>query len=416
MTKLFISHSPEDSKFSDWLKVELEKLQYEITSHSKDGGGGKRRIEITQDALDRAEMMILIITPQALSSAQVNSQWSYYAEREKKVIPLRLKPVESLNYFLAALQSIDFYGENHDTALSRLHNTLTTAPPDATVQLPDYPPDRETPSLKSGWTQADEYTAWEAGIEHVYKDFPVNQHLQWLQNAHQRVRVLNTWTRFYADYPDKLIEAMKQGAHVQLLLLDPSSPFARQRSLDLQSDDDNQESATQDVPNNIRANIRQFAAIYPKLAEPDGELELGLYNALPSLSIHQVDNKALIGFFPHHVQTTGFLLIEIRMDSPFGKQIDAKFERMWNDATLIDLVPPSASPSNEANRSLIEPLSDREHDVLCLICEGLTNQEIADKLVVALSTVRTHINHIYAKLGVRTRSQAMRKAHELDLC
>jgi NarL family two-component system response regulator LiaR len=54
-----------------------------------------------------------------------------------------------------------------------------------------------------------------------------------------------------------------------------------------------------------------------------------------------------------------------------------------------------------------EGLTERETDVLRLIGLGLGNQEIADKLVVSLPTVRTHVNHILAKLILETRAQAM---------
>ena len=63
----------------------------------------------------------------------------------------------------------------------------------------------------------------------------------------------------------------------------------------------------------------------------------------------------------------------------------------------------------------IEPLSERELDVLRLLSEGLTNAAIAEELVVAQSTVKTHINHIYAKLGVTQRTQAVARARELHL-
>lgn len=64
---------------------------------------------------------------------------------------------------------------------------------------------------------------------------------------------------------------------------------------------------------------------------------------------------------------------------------------------------------------LIEPLSQRELEVLQLIDQGLSNSEIAGQLVVAPSTVKTHINHMYGKLGVRTRLQALKRAEELGL-
>ena len=64
---------------------------------------------------------------------------------------------------------------------------------------------------------------------------------------------------------------------------------------------------------------------------------------------------------------------------------------------------------------LVEPLSERELEVLRLIAAGLSNQEIADEFVVALSTVKWHINNLYGKLGVSSRTQAVARARELHL-
>jgi len=72
----------------------------------------------------------------------------------------------------------------------------------------------------------------------------------------------------------------------------------------------------------------------------------------------------------------------------------------------------SVSP---ATARLIEPLSERETEVLRLIVAGLSNGEIAAELVIATSTVKSHINSIYGKLGVVRRTQAVAKAQEMDL-
>jgi len=62
-----------------------------------------------------------------------------------------------------------------------------------------------------------------------------------------------------------------------------------------------------------------------------------------------------------------------------------------------------------------EPLSEREVEVLHLIAQGHSNQEIADRLFVAVSTIKTHVGNIYAKLGVSSRVQAAGRARELNL-
>ena len=68
-----------------------------------------------------------------------------------------------------------------------------------------------------------------------------------------------------------------------------------------------------------------------------------------------------------------------------------------------------------AQSSLVEPLSSREIEVLRLIDQGLSNMEIANRLTLAQSTVKTHINNIYSKLEVQTRVQAIKRGQELGL-
>ena len=60
-------------------------------------------------------------------------------------------------------------------------------------------------------------------------------------------------------------------------------------------------------------------------------------------------------------------------------------------------------------------LGDRELEVLRMICDGLSNIEIGDRLVVAPSTIKTHINRLYRKIDVSTRAQAVAWAAQADL-
>jgi LuxR family maltose regulon positive regulatory protein len=68
-----------------------------------------------------------------------------------------------------------------------------------------------------------------------------------------------------------------------------------------------------------------------------------------------------------------------------------------------------------ARRTLSEPLSEREQEVLRLLATGMSNPEIADQLVVAVSTVRSHCKSIFGKLGVHSRWDAAQRAKELGL-
>ena len=56
-------------------------------------------------------------------------------------------------------------------------------------------------------------------------------------------------------------------------------------------------------------------------------------------------------------------------------------------------------------------LTEREHEILALLAEGLTTTEIERRLVISRKTVDTHLGHIYAKLGVRSRAQAVALAY-----
>lgn len=83
--------------------------------------------------------------------------------------------------------------------------------------------------------------------------------------------------------------------------------------------------------------------------------------------------------------------------------------------TLSSAAKKPADAESAPLEPLVEPLSKREIEVLQAIEAGLTNQEIAAQLVIAPSTVKTHINNIYAKLGAQTRTQAVRRARDLGL-
>lgn len=64
---------------------------------------------------------------------------------------------------------------------------------------------------------------------------------------------------------------------------------------------------------------------------------------------------------------------------------------------------------------LLDSLTEREIEILTLIAEGLSNSEIAERLILGLETVRWYTKQIYSKLGVHSRTQAIRRAYELRL-
>ncbi|HET8673587.1 MAG TPA: response regulator transcription factor [Thermoleophilaceae bacterium] len=78
------------------------------------------------------------------------------------------------------------------------------------------------------------------------------------------------------------------------------------------------------------------------------------------------------------------------------------------------VVGPAARPA-PAEQDLPDDLTPREVEVLQLIAEGLSNAEIAERLVVSGATVKTHVNRIFSKTGARDRAQAVRYAYTRGL-
>ena len=84
--------------------------------------------------------------------------------------------------------------------------------------------------------------------------------------------------------------------------------------------------------------------------------------------------------------------------------LEAEEQKRENTSSL----PPPAQP-------LIEPLSPRELEVLHLMAQGLSNQEICERLFLALSTVKGHNRNIFGKLQVQRRTEAVARARALGL-
>jgi DNA-binding CsgD family transcriptional regulator len=74
--------------------------------------------------------------------------------------------------------------------------------------------------------------------------------------------------------------------------------------------------------------------------------------------------------------------------------------------------PPTAVPPTSP---LLEPLSERELEILALVARGHSNKEVATELVVSVATVKTHLNNSYRKLGASSRTQAIALARDHGL-
>lgn len=125
------------------------------------------------------------------------------------------------------------------------------------------------------------------------------------------------------------------------------------------------------------------------LGEPAGIMRVFIDEGLPMAEL--LADVSLQGIMPHYV-------------SKLMGALNPLQHRQTNGAVAFHTPQP-----------LVEPLSDREIEVLQLVAGGLSNREIADQLYLSLNTVKGHNRRIYGKLGVQRRTEAVARARELGL-
>jgi LuxR family maltose regulon positive regulatory protein len=96
-------------------------------------------------------------------------------------------------------------------------------------------------------------------------------------------------------------------------------------------------------------------------------------------------------------------------------RILAAYEMMDDGRPPTAREDPTSSVVHRPPSALVEPLSERELEVLQLISQGLSNREIASRLFISLNTVKVHTRDIYGKLNVHSRTQAVARSQELGL-
>jgi LuxR family maltose regulon positive regulatory protein len=141
-----------------------------------------------------------------------------------------------------------------------------------------------------------------------------------------------------------------------------------------------------------------------RLAEPGGYVRVFLNEGRPM--------QFLLAQWLAHACADPLREYAIYLLSQFDAELLGKTAAQEKAASINDLVESRAQPANDV---LIEPLSQRELEVLHLMALGSTNQQIARQLIVATGTVKAHAASIYRKLDVANRTEAVARARQLGL-
>lgn len=110
---------------------------------------------------------------------------------------------------------------------------------------------------------------------------------------------------------------------------------------------------------------------------------------------------------------TGYILKDAPRDELYDAvRAAAENRTVLSPSVAARLVARIRNPAETAGTDEGRPLSARERDILVLVAKGATNREIAKTLFISEATVKTHLTHLYAKLGVNDRAAAVATAYE----
>jgi LuxR family maltose regulon positive regulatory protein len=172
-------------------------------------------------------------------------------------------------------------------------------------------------------------------------------------------------------------------------------------------------------PSAALAVLEPFQQLMDTKGWLDEKLKATVLQAVAYYVLGEKDKAAqLLGDALVLAEPGGFIRIFVDEGDPMAAllktvQVDSRRLKEYIRKILAAFEEKKYQPSS--SQPLIEPLSERELEVLALMAAGLTNQEIADRLFLSLNTVKVHARNIYGKLGVRSRTQASAKARELKL-
>lgn len=163
------------------------------------------------------------------------------------------------------------------------------------------------------------------------------------------------------------------------------------------------------VRRNLAGWFREIQVLTALVLFAQGQTKQALLTLGPVLA--QAEPEGYVRLFTDEGERMAHLLTQI---TPFTTASPGYIQLL--QAALVPMPQASAAPAlSSPYQPLPDPLSPREQEVLHLVALGLSNQEIADRLVISQHTVKLHVKHLLAKLAVSNRTQAVAHARELHL-
>ncbi len=220
--------------------------------------------------------------------------------------------------------------------------------------------------------------------------------------------------------------------HVQIALAqgDPSTARIWAEEVDPGAPDSPYYIITDLVPAHLMVNMGQnreaakyLEKAYQKIQQVGwqaAQVETRLLQALAAS--HPSDRLAFLDEALSLAEPEGYVRTFVDQGTAVGELLKEAYVSGLHRSYVQELVnalqvelPTDKRPFESSHPQLPEALSPRELDVLELLAEGFTNQEIGERLFISINTVKTHLQNIYGKLGVSDRRQATSKALELHL-
>jgi len=123
--KVFVSYARTDEAFATRLVNNLLKQQINVWLDSFRIEAGRSWARQIGEALDKCQVMLLVLSPASVASENVDDEWNYWLDQKKPIVAVRHQPCK-VPYRLSKLQHVNFHETDYDQALARVVATLNT--------------------------------------------------------------------------------------------------------------------------------------------------------------------------------------------------------------------------------------------------------------------------------------------------